>query len=350
MFEKKKWVAVVRENHWIVAKAARRKLKVKILRLAEKESESPEELKEWLSRQKVPLKDLEIAISASGIITRIITLPLLAPKDLEVLLTEHVDQYFTLNIADYIVDYRVLENIEEDGQKRQRVLLAALPKTKWTDVWATFEQIGFRPGVVDLASNSLARVYARLGNMHLSKGDSHLASDIAIVDLNPDRVEIVLLEHGVFFLYSDLEIGAESLVEMRRELALGTDGDSRPHGETNDIFPEVVSPWRAELPRSIEVRIQDETEQALQPVLQILTEFFNFFAARHFGKAIDKIYLTGELADLPFLNGLFESNLGVETKVGFPYGWRPEFRRRAKKQKKNWMKYGNLYGLALRED
>ena len=168
MFKQKQWLAVVRGNHWVVAKVARRKLKLDILRLSEfrfePELESNSEsvdgqehfegnvpvqkasfqgeqrlsggkkldlLKAWLHKNRVPLKKLRLAVSCPGVITRMITLPLMSYQDLDKLLTEQVEQYFTLNILDYVVDYRVLERLVEDGELRQRVLLVALPKYQW---------------------------------------------------------------------------------------------------------------------------------------------------------------------------------------------------------------------------
>jgi len=92
-----------------------------------------------------------------------------------------------------------------------------------------------------------------------------------------------------------------------------------------------------------------EVETTLGNVLQSLSEFFNFFAARHFGKSIDRIYLTGDYSDLPFIQEVFEGDLEVFTQVGFPDAWHPRFSRKIKTLQKNGMKYGSLYGLAMRE-
>jgi type IV pilus assembly protein PilM len=36
--------------------------------------------------------------------------------------------------------------------------------------------------------------------------------------------------------------------------------------------------------------------------------------------------------------------------IGFPDGWKPKFKGNSKTMMANWQKYGDLYGLALRED
>lgn len=379
MFKQKQWLAVVRGNHWVVAKVARRKFNLDILRLSEfrvePESESEAEdgqeqhgenvlvqkeslqaekrlnggkntasLKEWLHKNRVPIKKLRIAVSCPGVITRMITLPLMSLQDLDKLLTLHVDQYFTLNISDYVVDYRVLERLIEDGEMRQRVLLAALPKYQWETLWSEWENIGFKPEVVDLAADGLARLYSQLtlkGKNQKNTAELEAPLDLAIVELSADRVEFILLEHGVFFLYSDLEVTLDELDQV----ATAVNGTTQElgHGQREEVEDSDLQTAR------LHAWAKTEVETTLGNVLQSLSEFFGFFAARHFGKSIDRIYLTGDYSDLPFIQEIFESNLEVFTQVGFPNAWRPRFSRRIRTLQKNGMKYGSLYGLALRE-
>ncbi|HEY8909673.1 MAG TPA: pilus assembly protein PilM [Desulfosporosinus sp.] len=379
MFKQKQWLAVIRGNHWIVAKVARRKFNLDILRLSEFrvepesefESENGQEqlgenvlaqkegvqeegllsagkntasLKEWLHKNGVPVKKLRIAVSCPGVITRMITLPLMSAQDLDRLLTEQVDQYFTLNIKDYVVDYRVLERLIEDGEMRQRVLLAALPKYQWETLWSEWENIGFKPKVVDLAADGLARLYSQLtlkGKSGKNTAELETPLDLAIVELSADRVEFILLEHGVVFLYSDLEVSLDELDQVATAVNGTTQelGDGQmEEAEDSDLKTERLHAWA-----------KAEIESTLGNILQSVSEFFGFFAARHFGKSIDRIYLTGDYSDLPFIQEIFESNLEVFTQVGFPNGWSPSFSKKMSNHQKNAMKYGSLYGLALRE-
>lgn len=391
MFIKGKWLALVRDEHWYIMKVARSKNYMKIMRVAdidlsqtkvedgvsldpqltgervepEKEKslvleESARRLQHWLKKEKMRNKELSITFTCEGVITRIIVLPHLSRKDLNKLLTEQVDQYFSMNIEDYLVDFRILENFIEDGQPRIRVLLAAIPKEQWENFWTICQGAQLRPQVVELAADSIARVYiwsalsSKQGQKYLKRGDLGIKSkqsmltqlskvledklpaslqtkltlpknrivqkkpntqetieDMVIVSLNKGRTEIVLLENGISFLYSDFKLS-----------------------RSNTLDPNAEILW----------------ENVLVPLFQVLIEFNNFFASRHFGKIIDSFYLTGELADIPGITEMFEDNVGVSAKIGFPKFWRPKFTGQAKNLQANWMKYADLYGLALRED
>ncbi len=376
LFRKINWVALVQDSHWVIAKVSRRKRTVKIHKLFEYTSEEGlpenlqsqgtdepgrfddtsnisatsnirEHLKLSLKNERVPLKKLKVAISCSGVITRIITLPILSAKELEKLLTEQVDQYFTLNVEDYLIDYRIVDRFEEDGQKRQRILLAAIPKFQWEKLSKEWKEIGCTPKVVDLAAASLSRLYTQVGwSSQFSLGSP--IPDFAIVDLSRERIEIVLLEHGVFFLYSDLEVSlkrledyAKSLKNVHSEMKMS---ESTEDSEAKDSEHKLNSI------EMTEIWAQSEMEGILNPVLVALSDFFSFFSSRHYGKSVDQIFLTGYYSNVPLLPNIFKQALGIETQVGFPNGWHPQFKVKSRELQENWMKYGSLYGLALRED
>lgn len=350
MFKQTKWLAVIQGNHWVVAKVKKSKAELKILKIAEYTMEvdtsveaslnllsqpdvatltSSLSLRQWLQKEKVPLKRLYIAFSCQGVITRMITLPILPVKDLNSMLTDQVDQYFTLNIADYLVDYRIVDHFEEDGQKRQHILLAALPRFQWNQLWDIFKETGIRPKAVDLSPDCLSRLYGLI-SIKTGKFDQKeqplFIEDIAIIDLGRERIEFVLLEKGLFFLFSDLQLSLEGL----RQMITGNQEESAQEA-------------------GLQTALYTEVENALMPILRMLEDFINFFSARHFGKTIDHIYITGEYADLPFLEQVFNNNFEIKTNIGFPGGWRASFGKRVNGSE-DWMKYGSLYGLALRED
>lgn len=264
------WLAVIKGYNWTVSKVkANRKNNIKLLKVAEFngeqyikkipssetdkadkeltiseklaeeiedkviEEEYIAELKKWLVRERIPLKKLKIALSCLGVITRIVTIPKMPKKEIENVFTRHIDQYFTLNIEDYIIDYRIVDSFKEKGQERLNVLLAALPKDKLEKSLHTWAQLGFKPEVIDLTSDCLTRIYSSLLEKREIPEDSPdtpaLPGDVAIVDLNSDRVEFVLLQNSTFFLYSDMEAELRNLEEMILESYNNT-----PYGEKQE--------------------------------------------------------------------------------------------------------------------
>jgi len=337
MLFNKRWFASINGDVWTLAQISARRHRLKIHRLLEAEGRDLDELSKVVQTSRLKGKKLDVALACPGIITRIITLPVLKPKDLETLLTDQVDQYFTLNVDDYLIDYRILERFQEEGQSKQKVLLAAIPKYKWEEYLAIWEKVGVKPRLVDLAPDALARLY-----QNLSSGEENL--DLAIVEINENGAQFVLLEHGVFFLYSHQDLDLSMLAELQRAPGF------QPEGEPQPIpAPEREAAATNDYGLQEDIRFPNsplDLEMTLMPLLQTLAEFNNFFAARHFGKQVDQIYLTGVYATDQIAQVL-ESSLNIKTTIGFPAHWQLVFGKKAAQRKAHWLKYGSLYGLAM---
>ncbi|MFA6809295.1 MAG: pilus assembly protein PilM, partial [Eubacteriales bacterium] len=246
---KKKWLALIRGNKWTVAKVAvgkkqKGKTNIKVFSIKEyeiekklnddsenkdvsskettidkdkKSNQKVNNLKIWLKKQKVPLKNMSVAVSCLGVITRIITLPEMPSKDLDKLLTTQIEQYFTLNTNDYLIDYRIVKRFKDNGQAKMDLLLAALPIEKWTEIWEMWSELGVNLKIVDIVPDCLARLYSRLSpsdSIFTKLKNGPNTADMVIIDLNQDRVEFVILDNGVFFLYSDMEVMLAELEEQ----------------------------------------------------------------------------------------------------------------------------------------
>lgn len=320
IFARKHYLALVRDKEWTFMKVkAKYKLKDDALSSFDLNIEDIDH-GHFAGGEK---KKLKIALSCPGVITRIISLPKMPDKDLHRLLTEEVQQYFTVNTADYLIDYRFLGWTKENQQILQKVLLVAVPAYEWQGLWETCQKKGFTPKVVDLAADSLVRFYGDLIKGSLQAGSDR--GDIAVLDLNVKRSELVLLEKGSFFLYSDLPDDLEEVKELleRRELC-------QEEEERKNLTAELDS-----LTGSLVNNVGD---------------FFNFFSSRNYGNPMNALYITGELARFAYWSELFQETLHISTIREFPGSWVPRCSKRLSHKKEEWISYGSLFGLALRED
>ncbi len=487
---RKQWLAVVNENDIIVAHIGVKKNNtIKILFL---DSIKPDEnltgglplsndyyfrqIKHWFINKKIPYQKLKLAVSSLGLVTRVISLPQMPGSDLEKLVTNHIDQYFTINVNNYIIDYKIVNKYRENDRLMINVLLAALPKQRMEKIWSLCQYLGFEPEVIDLSADCIARIYSKLTLK------TKISSDMAIISLYKDKIEFLLLDKGVFFLYSDMEIDiqavenylennklsneisdeneeevindllvvdddplddiiydeilesglhakaatSEDFFDLMKPMSFHEDTSfkqaaldtKQPTGNNNefvleDLFipkeqvpllnfteedmgyildetehsmespdefldgfaDEYLNKTPPDLVESTEKDIFDplefinlpggldetkktmsfdnpkqQLEDYLHPVIVTLSELLSFYVARHFGKTVSNIYLTGEYCNLPHLAEIIEKNLGVKTEIGFPHGWKPQIKAKNKKLVAEWHKFGCLYGLALRED
>lgn len=226
----KQWLAVIRDNELLVARiSVKRNKDMKIHFLAQYPGQFPisleaedgeinyelRELKHWFQSLNIPLKKIKIAVSSLGLITRVISLPEMPKFDLENLMTNHIDQYFTVDVSKYLIDYRIIDKYQDNEKTMMNVLLAAFPIERMDYVLKLCRRLGSEPAIVDLGADCVARIYGYLirerfkNTANVSEGAS--VGDMAIVSLHSEKAEFVLLRNGQFFIYSETEMDIEGL-------------------------------------------------------------------------------------------------------------------------------------------
>ncbi|KUO58782.1 MAG: hypothetical protein APF84_10235 [Gracilibacter sp. BRH_c7a] len=226
------WVALITGYDFIVARVVvskNKEMKIHFLdkypgqipmtiEIDEVEKKELNKLKKWLKELDIPLHTLKIALPSLGLITKVVDLPQMSNYDLEDLITNQIQEYFTIEISNYLIDYRILNKYLENDKSMIKVLLAALPMERIEYILALCQQLGFEPSVIDLTADCISRIYGHLSSKRsldevIVGEEESSTGDMAIVSLHADKVEFVLLRAGQFFLYSDMEIDIRNMLE-----------------------------------------------------------------------------------------------------------------------------------------
>ena len=130
-------------------------------------------------------------------------------------MSNHIDQYFTVEVSKYLIDYRIINKYQDDGKTMMNVMLAAFPMERMDYVLRMCGKLGFEPAVVDLGADCISRIYGHLIRYKSTNvtGDSEGTSvgDMVVVSLHSEKAEFVLLRDGQFFIYSEMEMDIEGL-------------------------------------------------------------------------------------------------------------------------------------------
>src|SRR5699024_2812034 len=85
-------------------------------------------LEEGLSKNEIRTKNAYMNIKSSSVFTREITLPNVSKEEIDEILKYKVEEYLPIETQEYIVQYRIVEKIEENYRQKQNILLIAIPK------------------------------------------------------------------------------------------------------------------------------------------------------------------------------------------------------------------------------
>lgn len=179
-------------------------------------------------------KNAEILLSVDGMITRTIETPRLSKRDLKSYIDKNMPEYFTVNPEEFYFDYKVI-NVIKTEKKLFHVLLAAIPKQKADDIIGLIRACGLNPASISIYPDCIYKLFT-----------GYKDNVIGIFDINKSKSNIVILDKGQIFLYSNIQAEA-----------------------SGDDYDEL---------------------------LDSLGYFLNFYSARHFGDKVEKLYCIGELS------------------------------------------------------
>lgn len=214
-------------------------------------------VKKFIAKKAVKNKRVKIVLALDGIITRLVECPLLKKRELEKLIQNNINEYFTLNIDDYYYDYKVLD-IEKKDTKKITLLLEVFPKSKMEAILGFIRACGLENGEISLYPDAISNTFSEIKD-----------KNIAVFDVGLEKNNVTILENGKIFLYSRMT--------------------SEVYSDRWDSYVEI---------------------------LESMGYFLNFYSARHFGNRVDKIYIIGQYWNDKIFYDMVKEQFGIDIVTG----------------------------------
>lgn len=165
------------------------------------------------------VKNVSFVLRGSDIITRYIEVPILKNNALIEAVNFEFKQFIP-DIDDYYMNYEIVEKINTKEKKAYKILLVAATKEKINPIIEIAEEIGKELEVIDILSNSLARVL---------KSSDHIASEesTGIFYFGADSSTLGIIEGNVLKFERNLPFGIKNIFNEVYDEAAVTALDSK---------------------------------------------------------------------------------------------------------------------------
>ena len=228
-----------------------------------------------LKDAKISIKKYNLSISDRSIITRVIKLPKMEFNDLKSFMKLSIHQYFPIKIEEYCLDYKIQGINENDEKGYYNLLLVAIPKSIIDYYTQIFLKCGLKPKLINIYSDVVSNLFLKFAD-----------KDIAIVDINYNYTEFIMLEGKSIFINSIINYALPK-TQM-------------------DINEETY----------LQVLDMDLLGEEFLTISESLKNYINFFSSRHHGKNIEEIYFIGEGAMMKEVINFLEESLGIKIRTG----------------------------------
>lgn len=243
-----------------------------------------ESIRQAIKGHQIKPQDAIVTINSTAVITREIVLPGAKAEEMANMVQYEIQQFLPIELSQYVVEYKVLENFTEDGITKNRVAVAAMPKTMAESYFNLIKPLKLNPVAMDTGANALAKLFE--GNTRINQTQNIDDKTIALIDLGHKSTNVNIISNGVLKFNRLIGSGGHNINTSIAQ----TGNFSLIEAEKRKIQISLLS--GADAPEGQNV-ITETVKEAIDEWVQQIQRIFQFYQSRGSGNKVDEIYLYG---------------------------------------------------------
>ncbi len=232
-----------------------------------------------LDANSVKIKDVVCTIESTDSIKRELIVPAVGQEDLAEMVSYEIGQYLPIDIGSYVLQHKVIREIEEEENTRKyQLLVVALPKDIVKNIHTVFTEIGLNPYAMDIHSNGLDKIaseYDRFNDINIKD------ETVVFLDIGYETINVVILEKGKYEFNRLLKSGVKDFEQFNMQVKL-------THIDEISLYLDVVDGWIDEIDK-----------------------VFRYYTSRSVDNVIDRIFIYGGISSMSGLDRYISDRVNV---------------------------------------
>jgi type IV pilus assembly protein PilM len=258
-----------------------------------------------LSKYKIKAKEAICSVESSTTITRELILPHAKPEELGEMVRFEIEQYLPIRFDEYLIEYKILEEFQEDNIKKLRVLVVVLPKEIVEGYLSLIRRLKLKPIILDIHANAIARTFG--SNFMINGTKYELDKTVTLIDIGYEYMNIAIIDKGILRFNRLVQQGGKDVdTNIANAFNLSLMDAEKRKFEHGDLEKYVESYSSANMLNEL---IQSNVDVWIQEIERI----FQYYTSRERGNRIDEIYLYGGSSNIPNLATYINSRINIPT-------------------------------------
>jgi len=266
-----------------------------------------ESVKQVFKESGIKIKKCVTSLSGDSVIIRYVKLPFMTPEELKGAISREAEQYIPLNIDQVVLDFQILGESQEDGQRKIDVLLVAAKVDVVDQHLLLLKSAGLSPQVVDVDAFALQNAY-EINQLEPNE------ETVALINMGASLTTINILEGTNTRFTRDIPVaGNDFTKEIQKEFNLKfgeAEELKRSHGaismEEDDFNLSTVSHKDDRV-----LRMSDVMTPVLNKLLGEIRRSFDYYETQARKKTVERVILLGGSARLKNVNRFLANKLGI---------------------------------------
>ena len=261
-----------------------------------------EVIKDALVKENIKVKKVICTVKSTAIITREIIIPFVEDEDIAPMARIEIEQFLPIMLDDFVIEYRVLQEFEEDNKKKLRVIVAALPKEIANDYLKLLHNLDLIPIALDMNANAILKLFSnpcKINNENYS-----LEKTVSIIDLGHNYIDVNIISKGIMEFSRIIPMGSGD-IDMSIASLLNLTINEAEMKKINKIDLLVENE-----DDSFEINIiNDNVKMNIEYWIQEIRRVYQYYINRDRENKVEEIYIYGGASKLTGLEGYLNSVL-----------------------------------------
>lgn len=252
-----------------------------------------ERLDAGLEEHKIKTRKAVFVLASSRIASRDVVIPHVKENRIRTLLYANSAEYFPVDLEKYQLSYRLLDEVEEEGEQKYKLMVLAVPN-EMIDAYKSLAKVCLLT-LVDLDY---------IGNAATQLLEKNIKNDLyAAVRLEEDTTMITIVRENKIELQRTFPYGIADVIQAVQK--------SGHFGEDIDFY-ETLEKMRKENVLTLEEEeIREDITEGFRAITGNVSRVMNFYSSNHAGAEMENVVLYGTGADICGMEQYLSDELSI---------------------------------------
>lgn len=256
-------------------------------------------LKSFLKENNIKVKYGTCTTNSSLIINREVIIPKVEEDELETVVRYEIQQYLPINLDDYIIQVKIINEIFSDEGIKLNIRAIAYPNKLVIKYYNLLKEIDLKPHVLDVNYNSVNKFINYIGFIDLAYKKQNV---ICMIDLGYGSINVNIYKNGQIDFTRIIKSGGKDMETLLSD---------------NDDFHVYIKEAKIENDNFICIGINEylanEVKEIIDEWLEKIEKIINYYNNKNLNNKIDCIYIFGGASNINGFEKYFSDKLGINT-------------------------------------
>lgn len=262
-------------------------------------------LRELWERGGFKSKQVTMGVGNQRVVVREVTVPSLPPKELRQSLPFQVQELIPIPVEEAVLDYDVVDEVEEEGAKMVRLLVVAAQRDMVNRLVEAAVDARLEPVAVDLVPFALIRAVGQDEGLGLDEAE---AGGEGVVDIGSDVTNICVHERRVARF-------VRILPSAGRDVTTAVSGNLGISEEDAELLKRGEPVEGAQPSGDVEGVLRGRVSRLVEEI----GSSFDFYRSQNPGAQVTRVLLTGGGSKMPGLVDMLAERAGARVERGSPF-------------------------------